>query len=515
MQDLFKPSVDKVKIDIETDLTEFHYEDGQLFTQPIVVRGTRKQFIPAPLLRKMQDLNESNTPEILANLQTIEDFDFLYLASISEMNLIAIQEKGFLFQVVQDKTFNLFIPFDGGDYKTVSFKRLSKLLDIPYAFSKKNPYNINQVNFEFWKNKISETLKKPLAICVVFKKSSEIPLLHEMKEISANLVMTLLNVSSAKQADGSHSCIKKDLQSQVPLLHKAIPAFTDLVKSKLPEAKVILHSCEFGFENQKGSKNDHFAKFLIDHPSMKFKITRDNKEEEYMPTISLRTNFDGSSKTYGYYETSISLMRLVCQNGMMVSLPDEYMQNLQEGFVNSLLAVNDIDPDSKSYEKMKTKYKVKFQKICKGTVSSVNFHEFLNALDKSNFAGILDAFIATGKSGKLLESFKDLEVPIVSVLDEDFVEAVENLSRIHKLPPAITKGIILEYLSSKEDGVISFKDAYSIVQYVSFIGQAFNVRVQQNLERNVVKFGIALTAALVKKNNDKMERLSKYRSMLK
>ncbi|MFA5071273.1 MAG: hypothetical protein WC511_02770 [Candidatus Pacearchaeota archaeon] len=509
---MFKTAVSKVKIEKDMEPSEFYYEDSHIFDRPLVVRGTKMQFVPSGLVKIMSELKEENTQEILSMLQKVENFEVHYLTSIAEMNLVAIQEKGFLF-TVGDKP--MFVSFDVGEFTTFSFKRLSKLLNIPYTFSKKNPYDINQVNFEFWKNKIQETLKKPLAVCLVVQKDATVELEHNNEKVVAHLVMTILKTKSAKQADGSRAAIKKDLESQVPLLHKALPVLLTSVQSKIPTAKLLLHSIEFGFENKDNSKGDHSIKILLKSPEYSLKIpSADGIEDEYIPVLRLSTNFEGSSKFFGYYEVSVSLMRMVCQNGLMAPIPEEFLVNLQESYVKSLVDINGDDQSKKSFAKKVEKYKIQFKKLFKGGAIKVCFSEFLNGLDKSNFLELLSAFMKAIESGKLSESFLDLGMPFGNILEEDFVDVVEKVGRKNKIPGKIIKAVILEFLSQRDDGEVSFLNAAGIVQFVSYLAQSGNSMTQNIIEQNVVKFGLGITSLLVKKQTDKIDKLEYYNRIL-
>lgn len=517
MQDLFKPIVDKVKINPEEmDPTEFHYDAEELFTKPLLVRGTKKQFVPNPSIKKMSVLDETTTEQVLNTLKHIEEMEHIYLASIADLNLTLLPEQGFLFPYKgpNNETFNLFIPFETEAFNTVSFKRLSNLLDIPYKFSQKNPSNLNFTNFDYWREKICDEKKKNIPICIVFSKDKKADVTIEGVETPCHLVYTLFQTSSVTNVDGSAGSLLRTLDTQIPVLHKMTPVFMNTMKKILPNSKYILHSCEFGFEQTKKSKGDHFLKFIVDDPSLKIKIKNGEKEEEFLPTISLRSNFTGETKDFGYVNVSLQMLRLVCSNGLMLPIPESYLQSMQDAFVQRLASVNKIDPSSKGYVKTLEKYKMKFKKLFSGTVCKIPLPEFMSSFETSSFIDLFKAFLSSLSSGELLKETEELQVKLANVLDEDFVEAVEKTAKATKIPGSVSKAVILEYLAQKESSEIIFQNAQSIVNYVSYIGQSFPVRVQQTLEQNVVKFGKGLVTSLIHKKNDKMERLSKYTAML-
>lgn len=507
----FLPVVEKIKFTKEDDLSEFHYEDNVLFDRPLVVRGTKKQYIPYPSINRMQTLDEGTLPTIIASFKQVEDFDSVYLQSISNLNPISIKDEGFFFKVkveLTDRTEekNLFVPFDKS---TVAFKRLSTMLGIPYKFSLKNPGHLNEKNFGTWKDRICEEKHKDIPVCVIYSKSRTLEVTHESQIYTCNVVMTLLPVGTIKKADGSVSLIKKDISDQIPILHKILPTFVDGIKQELPGTKVILHSVATGYNGD--NRGDHFAKFLLESPDMKWKIG----EDEYMPTISLRSNFTGDDKK-GMGETTIalSLIKLTCSNGAMITLPEEHLVGIRDQFVNKLLELNRIGKDHKDYQKHYLKYSKRFKKKFADFSCSISLHDLLTNFKNSDFISLLRVFMSC-KDTVVQKSFEELKVPLGEIRDEDFVEVVETLSKRYKFKPDLTKAVILEYLASKQDCVVSFKDAYSIVNYITYLAQAYNSKVQSEIERKVVAFGLALTGALVHKAHYRIETLARYQGMIR
>lgn len=511
MTDIFSPTVEKIKFTKEDDISEFYYEEDVLFDRPMVVRGTKKQYVPYPTIKKIQTLDDGTLKEVVDTLSKVEDFDSVYLASVSNLNPIAIKEEGFFFQVKEElinrtEERNLFVPFDES---TAAFKRLSGMLNIPYNFSKKNPGHLNEQNFSIWKDKICEEKHKNIPVCVIYSKVRKADVTHNGNTYSCNVVMTLLPVRTIKKADGTVSLIKKEVSDQVPILHKMIPAFSEGVKQELPNANIVLHSVAYGFNGE--NKGEHFVKFLLDSPDMKWKVGEDN----YVPTFSLRSTFTGDDKkNIGMVHISLSLMKLACANGLMVALPEEHLQAIRDSFVNKLMDINKIGKEHKDYQKYFLKYNKQFKKKFTDFGCTISLHDLLTNFKNSDFMSLLKVFL-TCKDTTVQKSFEELKVPFGDIREEDFVEVVETLGKKNKLPNKVISAVILEYLSSKRDGIMNFQDAYSITQYISFLGQAYSSKIQSEIERNVVRFGIGMVGALVHKAHFRQEALSRYRGMLK
>jgi len=508
---MFQPTVEKIKFTKEDDLTDFHYEDGVLFEKPLVVRGTRKQFVPYPAINKMQEATEENVTKILDTLKPTEDMASIYLGSISEINLLTVAEKGFFIKLLEetvDRTEerSLFIPFDES---SVAFRRFSNILKIPYAFSKKNPGHLNDVNFIEWKDRICVEKNTEIPVCIVYSKQNIIEVEHEGVFHSCNLVLTLLPVGTVKKADGSKSLIKKDISDQIPVLHKVVPAVLDGLKKEIPGAKIVIHSIATGFTGE--NKGDHFVKLLVDAPELKWNVNGD----DYMPTISLRSNFTGDDKkTLGNVFINLSLMKLTCANGAMVAIPEQHLQSIRDNFVNKLMEINRIEPNNPHYQRYLLKYSKQFKKKFSDFGCSISLHEVINNFSNTDFISLLKIFL-TCKDTLIQEAFQDLQTPFNNVRDEDFVEVIETLSKKNKFKPDMSKAVILEYLSGKEDGVMTFPNSYSIVNYLTYMAQAYNSKMQSEIERKVISFGRDVTAALVHKAQYRQETLSRYQEMLK
>ena len=79
----------------------------------------------------------------------------------------------------------------------------------------------------------------------------------------------------------------------------------------------------------------------------------------------------------------------------------------------------------------------------------------------------------------------------------------------------MSKAVILEYLAAKKEGVVTFPNSYSIVSYLTYMAQAYNSKMQSEVERKVISFGRDITAALVHKAQFRQETLARYQEMLK
>ena len=509
MPDLFLPVVEKIKFTKEDDLTEFHYEDDVLFDRPLVVQGTKKQYVPYPAIKRMQTLDEGSLATVVNSLQQVEDFGAIYLQSISKLEPVLVKEQGFMFQVKEelvDRTeeYNLFIPFNKS---TVAFKRLSTMLGIPYKFATKNPGALNEDTFSVWKDKICEDKNKDLPLCIIYSKANTIDIEKEGKTWTCNLVMTLLPTGTIKKADGSVCLIKKDISDQIPVLHKIIPAFVDGIKLELPGTKVILHSLAEGFQGE--SKGNHYLKFLIDSPELKWKVD----EDTYLPSISLLSNFTGEDKKgLGNIAIAIALFKPTCSNGAGVPMPEEHLEGVRTQFINKLMEVNRITPEHKAYAKSLVKYGKMFKKKFSDFGVSMPLHEFLTNFQKSDFITLLKIFISC-KDKVIPETFESLKINFNTVQESDFVEAVEVLGKKHKLKSNLTQTLILEFLAGKRDGV-EFKNPYQMVQYSTYFSQSFDPKQQIEAERRIIPFGKDLAQALNKKAHFKQETLEKYQKMI-
>jgi hypothetical protein len=101
-----------------------------------------------------------------------------------------------------------------------------------------------------------------------------------------------------------------------------------------------------------------------------------------------------------------------------------------------------------------------------------------------------------------------------NIRDEDFVEVVETFSKKNKFKPEMHKAVILEYLAGKRDGIDVFPNAYALVNYMTYLSQAYNSKIQQDIESKAVSFGKDIVSALVHKAQYRQETLSRYQEML-
>jgi hypothetical protein len=510
---MFTPVVEKIKFTKEDDLTEFQYEEDVIFDRPLVVRGTKKQFVPFPAINKMQVLSEDSLETIMNSLKQSEDFGSIYLSSISNLVPVAVEDKGFWVSVAEENTdttnyLELFIPFDE---TTIAFKRLSTLLKIPYSFSKKNPGSLNEENFVLWKDRICEASRKDMPICIIYHKTNtiEVPTVNpELPVVTCNIVMTIIPVASVKKADGGSSLIKKEIADQVPILHTLIPSVVNGLKKEIPGAKIILHSIATGYDGS--NRGDHYVKFLVDSPELKWVVGND----EFMPTIALRSNFTGEDKKgIGHVSISLSLMKLACANGLMVEIPEQHMQNIRDNFVNRLLQLNNVTPQHPQYSKYLLKYSKQFKRKFSNFSCNMPLNEARTNFENSDFLTLMKVFLSC-KDTIIEPALAELKTPMQNIRDEDFVEVVETFSKKNKFKPEMHKAVILEYLAGKRDGIDVFPNAYALVNYMTYLSQAYNSKIQQDIESKAVSFGKDIVSALVHKAQYRQETLSRYQEML-
>ena len=131
------------------------YEDNKPFDQPVVIRGTNKQFLPFENLVSFSE-GECSVDEVInmcknvdnnLKIGTIEDIEDIkmYFVENSYIILEVSDEEGIT------KYYALPTQNEGGKKENVAFRRWSEILKIPYSYSKKNPGFVNEVNFEYWK----------------------------------------------------------------------------------------------------------------------------------------------------------------------------------------------------------------------------------------------------------------------------------------------------------------------------------------------------------------------------
>ena len=522
------------------------YNSTRQFNQPILIGGSKLKFTPRTYKNNSEDYLDTN--EVIESFRRFEDtFTTLNVNSLADVKLVAVEDNGYLFSIIDSESQErmAFIPvvtdINKEDVtedtlkkskKCLALKMLFKLLHIPFEFALKNPSRIRTELIEHWSRYLPETGDNPIPLTMVIDRNA-----YELEtkdgKYQVNNIISIYRVKAVPTSEGYSSQFYQ-IDKQIPLFSKAIPAVEKLIKETLPGSQPRIKSVEYGFTNDNASQ--HSVRFVIPTSKLseleQIESSKDefhNSAKDYYVMYTLRADFSNSVDAFKT-TLDVGLYRLVCSNGLTLPMDSSIYNRIRQAYIDA--GLENVNFDVNSLDE-------RLQKRKENTVRSLEY-KFDTMFHKNKFSFSLDTEVFN--SGTFDENIKevlqligdvdtlvdtvvkplDVELPKVSNLD--FVKTLDQVAKRTKISPRIANAIAVEYLSERipdsegnlpETEPVKIRKPIDIVNMVTFLAQSSKDSfTQSKLEGNVVGFANEIHQQLLGTAQEDNELLDKYMNLV-
>ena len=512
---------------IRSQRQDFQYDLQQNLSQPVIIRGTNRIFRSAPGLNIEDKPSKESLDTLIERAREVDTHLRLQrLPSVAAIKIDIVTPDVITFKVEgRDDIFYFETPISKKN--PLAFKRFSSFLQIPYAFSKKNPTFLNKVNFDYYLRNATVTQQKPTAIDLVYdaepNEISYLPTTAEGQEVEGSEVQKVqaYRVSNVLKAPRARGRSKDDEPVETPPIATRIPFFSDIlagVKNQLhefaPEIDPQLQAYSLGYDDS--NKGRHFARIVFDSPATNFDLFG----EKYQLGLNVETDFSGDSKDFGNVGISFILFRQICSNGMMAAWDSADQARMRETYVTEQLqaagfTIEDAqDGGVEEAVDIRRQSEARFHVIFGERGIQIPVAQANAGLDTSNFTLGLRFFL---ESKTLQEArLQALKNEFAAIEEEDFIRAIHGVQDSFKLAsPELVKYFVLEYLAGEVTGKQQFKSPFDVVNFFTLLGRAYDTAVVADIERKAIGFAMELYSRVNQTKAEKEVSLaSQYRSQL-
>jgi len=470
--------------------SDFTYDEVVDFSTPIAIRGTRR------IMQESKDLKRGLTlDEFIAKTHEVdENFNIIRITSIAQVQLRYVNNEMIVFALAADPETLYYFETPRAIQNPLAFKRFSALLEIPFAFTKKSPFILNKVNFDYYLRHATLLGKKRPLDIIFSRVADSLSFASEEEGIEPTSIFAhqVYNFLEAEGRGDSISTETPPIASRIPFVSDIAAGFRDLIKKTAPEIDPILQSYSVGYGSQKG---EHFLRVLFDSPATEFEL----KGEKYQLAANIETDFSGFSPDFGDVNVSFLLFREICTNGLMAAWTMEDKRTFRETFVIESLeqagfTVNDTDDLAVDIRRTA---EARFELIfSEGGIRLSIAQANVGMADTSELTLGLDFFLKSATLQK--KRMEALQEDFAHVGEEEFVRVVTSLQKEFKLSPELVKLFLIEFISGEISGKQVFKTPLSVANFLTFLARAYDVSLMTHVERRAGYFALAMQDAFLK-----------------
>lgn len=495
---------------IRNNRGDYVYDAYQDFSQPVIIRGTNRVFRQAPGLTVVAKPSLQALDDLIHDTKAIDSHLRLRrLSSVAQIALDVVTPTVITFHVQGETDRVYYLETPVAKKNPLAFKRLSSLLAIPYAFSKKNPTFLNRVNFDYYLKHALVVSDNPIPIDLVHDAEpqeisyvpaddqGQVPEGAEAKTISA---YRITNVLKAPRPRGRAA---EDISLETPPISTRIPFLSDIltsVKAQVnqlaPEIEPQLQAYSLGYDDS--NKGQHFARIVFDSPATQF---IGPNGETYQLGLNIETDFSGDAKDFGNVGLSFIVFRQICSNGLMADWGAEDQAKMRETYVAEQLTAASTQDGTEEGLEIRRQAEARFQIIFGAGGISIPVAQANAGLDTSAFTLGLKFFLES----KTLQASRlaQLEQSFGEIDEEEFVRTVHNLQSTFKLAsPELVKVFLLEFIAGEITGKQTFTNPWAVVNFLTLMSRAYETAVIADIERKAVAFAQAIYTTLVQKKQE-------------
>lgn len=462
------------------------------FSEGVAVRGSSRIIRENPLIASQGHETNLVTLNHAANQE--DDLRLFVFGKVDQIKLV---------QVLSDRILFASIPVEEGaqpiyfyfpmpiENESAPLKALTRVLGVPYAFTVKNPGYLNLANFSYYHEQARSAISKA---------SPDIIALYDLKQtmtftieaqqpesldapytppqnVTAHYVHTLY-VEKTRLDVGENPAYMR-----APLMASFIADFIEHpeIARMMPNLRV----CAADLSWSKHNKGRQMYRVTLDsHPLV-------IEEEVYYPGILVESSLLGvGSRDFGDTTVSLQLFRVVCANGMTVVLPAEQTQDILQ---SARRALDEHERD------LLEDYTMSTEGI---TLNNRVFNS------KAGLSVVV----------KLVHSLLELSDVLCSELrrmhdekflrhdPEAFVKEFRQLASEMKLPGALMKNFLTEYVADVVSGDSTFVSGMDLINYLTLTGRAYETQALAAVESKA----FALTKELARRMTVRAQEVSHF-----
>jgi hypothetical protein len=477
-----RDEIEKVKLKDPNNRVKYFYKNTLKFDGPIIIRGTKKQLLPYKNLISFEEEEYLGIQEFIQSITQIESSLRLEnINNLSELEIFYLNDKYIILKKVGiDKFFA--ISTETSTENPV-FEKWSKLLRIPYTYSKKNPAFLNNMNFSYWKDNLNDVKSIMNSIDIIYI-NDPIQILFEDKDqtIQAHLILNILQSEIIKMEDGRMEAVSSKIEDRIPLLGCIIPCIIHNIENLFPDNKVEIQEYSLGYLGDNMGR--HYIKLIINQ-------FIEYETESYKPSIIIDVDFIGKNKDFGNINILFGLTCVENHQNIIFNFDERIRDSLGEFILEE-------------YTKDKVSLEMRFNQILLNKGLSFSIEELQNELLNEEgriLTKTIEYYLKSINIFKL--GLSDLNTSLGNSDSDIFISIAYDIFHKIKFPKDIFKYFMIEYLVGEEDIQEQiFKVFKDMLDFILLLSKAYPSKIRIEIERKVFYLVKGITDILIhhKKN---------------
>lgn len=462
-----------------------YYEKNRTIEDGIKIKGTTKIFknaIGEDCMWSDTSFNKDLTGFIEIVKRIEEGYSLDTVQDINKMNIEYINDVVIIFRCLIDNEIKYFFLNKEayGNEISMPFKTFSSCLTVPVSFSKRNPGDLNEINFKYYQDTDSDVL---VPIKIIYN--------NEIKEFDFQdkngndrhvLAYKIETLIKGRTKDLTETV---DIRNEIPLLHKILNNVKEEIYVVDPEVDIKLHSYILGYDGF--NKGRHFVRLVIDN-----KKSIGINDEMYQFGLDIETDFSGNNKDAGTVFIMPTLFRVVGETAFNIQLDSDVFLNMMNAYTEGKMSEDGIYPEDESYDTKLNYYIEEFTSRFDEGCAYLRVKEINRTLSIGGFRKYLNSWINESENINHLRYRMSKTKENLSELrrnDNQFITDIILASKKidFKAKEAI-KYIILEYVAGVVSGEQIFEDYLDIVHFLNMIGLAYTTDIQRDINQKVFQF---------------------------
>jgi len=270
-------------------------------------------------------------------VERIEDgYGLDMVRDLNQMDIEYINDEVVIFRcIVENKIKYFFLNKEGCDGVSMPFKNFSSFLTIPVSFSKRNPGDLNKINFKYYQDKDEDVL---MPIKIIYGKEVKEFDFEDVdgktRNISAYKIETLIKGKTKDLIEVAY------IPNEIPLLHKILKNVKKEIELINSEIKIKLHSYILGYDGF--NKGRHFIRLVFDYNQEYITI----ENEMYQFGLDIETDFSGIGKDAKTVFIMPTLFRVAGETAFNVPFTKEQFLKIMKDHIEVKLSGEKVETEN-------------------------------------------------------------------------------------------------------------------------------------------------------------------------
>lgn len=451
----------------------FPYDSQSNFSEPVKVRGATRVLHLNPILKTM-DTDEKKAAFLNASVALEQSTRVSEVGLVTNLVLRYVCSE-YLLLSTETSPENLFYIHIDPKEKSYPLSQLSAILGIPYQFAKKNPGYLNSPTFAHYIDKLKAKERLPSVRLLYLNRPINVSM-EVMMDIddAGNLkpeptmefvpVRAYPLVAVLSHKDSSVVC-SMDASSDGVIAKQSMVVKSILNNPALQQYDLKLMRAFSTITPENGGNQFHS---II---STAFNTQVDVGGEVYSPVLNVTSRLFERSQT-PTIQLDFGLMRMVCENGLMLPMHQNVFEQMGDIFTESEKA------------------------LLPGVTSSNNgvtlpANIFNSRLGLKIINGIMESLVeqAHVMSHALARA---AEFQLITSNPEEFIKAATDLGSSMKVSGKVIEMFLMEYLAGQLSGEQKFKTPFDCIQFITFVSRAYDTAIIAKTEQVAYSYAMQL-----------------------